>query len=144
MIGDGDGRRNVRELIARYRTDLRATALHTDSTGFETHERAWDPRGIGANYHAMTQRASLVEAEGKIHRVDSDFGSTLTVSNTDSQSNCWVNWKLWVNPVDFRFGRERSVGASAGLAADDAHDGGREPGRRADRAHAAPAAEHDR
>ena len=62
MIGNGDGRRNVRELITRYRTDLKATALHTDSTGFETHERAWDPRGIGANYHAMTQRASLVEA----------------------------------------------------------------------------------
>jgi hypothetical protein len=27
----------------------------------------------------------------KIHRVDPDFGSTLTVSSRDSQSNCWVN-----------------------------------------------------
>jgi hypothetical protein len=29
--------------------------------------------------------------EGKIHRVDPDFGSTLTASNRDSQSNCWFN-----------------------------------------------------
>ena len=61
MIGSGDGRRNVRELISRYRTDLARTTLHTDSTGYEMHERAFDYRGIGANYHAMTQRASLVE-----------------------------------------------------------------------------------
>ena len=32
--------------------------------------------------------------KGKIHRVDPDFGSTLTVCNRDSQSNCWVNWKI--------------------------------------------------
>ena len=29
--------------------------------------------------------------DGEIHRVGPDFGSTLTVSNRNSQSNCWVN-----------------------------------------------------
>jgi hypothetical protein len=29
--------------------------------------------------------------QSKIHRVDPDFGSTLAVSNRDSQPNCWVN-----------------------------------------------------
>lgn len=61
MIGAGDGRRNVREIISKYCTDLAKTVLHSDSTGYEIHPRAWDPRGIGANYHAMTQRTSLVE-----------------------------------------------------------------------------------
>jgi hypothetical protein len=44
-----------------------------------------------------------MEAEGEIHRVDPDFGSTFTASNRDSQSNCWFNLKSWVNPVNFRF-----------------------------------------
>lgn len=61
MIGTGAGKRQVRELVSRYRAEFGATMLQTDSTGFEDHERAADPRGIGANYHAMTQRASLVE-----------------------------------------------------------------------------------
>ena len=52
-----------RELISRYHTDLSPTAFQTDSTGYEDHVRAWDTRGIGANYHAMVQRASLVETE---------------------------------------------------------------------------------
>jgi hypothetical protein len=29
--------------------------------------------------------------EGEIHRVGPDFGSSLTISDRDSQSNCWVN-----------------------------------------------------
>ena len=48
-----------------------------------------------------------VGSKGKVHRVDPDFASTLTVSSRDSQSNCWVNWKLWVNPVNFRFKGQR-------------------------------------
>ena len=42
------------------------------------------------------------ELEGKIHRVDSDFGSSLTVSNRDHQSNCWVNWKIMGQPCEFQ------------------------------------------
>jgi hypothetical protein len=44
----------------------------------------------------------LALAKGKIHRVDPDFGSTLTVSNRDSQSNCWVNWKIMGRPCEFQ------------------------------------------
>jgi hypothetical protein len=40
--------------------------------------------------------------EGKIHRVDPDFGSTSTVSNRDYQSNCWVNWKIMGQPCEFQ------------------------------------------
>ena len=40
--------------------------------------------------------------EGKIHRVDPDFASTLTASNRDSQSNCWVNWKIMGQPCEFQ------------------------------------------
>jgi hypothetical protein len=40
--------------------------------------------------------------EGKIHRVDPDFGSTLTVSNRDYQSNWWVNWKIMGQPCEFQ------------------------------------------
>jgi hypothetical protein len=40
--------------------------------------------------------------EGKIHRVDPDSGSTLTVSNRDSQSDCWVNWKIMGQPCEFQ------------------------------------------
>jgi hypothetical protein len=47
--------------------------------------------------------------KGEIHRVDPEFGSTVTVSSRDSQSNCWVNWKKWVNPVNFRFERHAGI-----------------------------------
>ena len=40
--------------------------------------------------------------EGKIHRVDSDFESTLKVSNRGLQSNCWVNRKITVQPCEFQ------------------------------------------
>jgi hypothetical protein len=38
----------------------------------------------------------------KSHRVGPDFGSTLTVSNRDSQSNCWVNWNVMGQPCEFQ------------------------------------------
>ena len=50
------------EIISRFRTDLKSTVLETDSTGMESHRRGWDARGIGANYHAVVQQASVVEA----------------------------------------------------------------------------------
>ena len=40
--------------------------------------------------------------EGKIHRVNPDFGSTLTASSMDSQSKCWVNWKIMGQPCEFQ------------------------------------------
>ena len=46
--------------------------------------------------------ASRAGAEGEIHRVDPDFGSSLTVSNRDSHSNCWVNWKIMGQPCGFQ------------------------------------------
>jgi hypothetical protein len=42
------------------------------------------------------------DSEGKIHRVDPHFGSTLTASSMDSQSNCWVNWKIMGQPCEFQ------------------------------------------
>ena len=39
--------------------------------------------------------------EPEIHRVDPEFGSTLTVSNRDSQSNCWVNLRILGQPCEF-------------------------------------------
>jgi hypothetical protein len=48
---------------------------------------------------------------GKIHRVDPDFGSTLTASKRDSQSNCWVNWKIMGEPCKFQvLGAARATG----------------------------------
>ena len=40
--------------------------------------------------------------EGKIHRVDPAFGSTLTVSSRYSQSKCWINWKIMGQPCEFQ------------------------------------------
>jgi hypothetical protein len=40
--------------------------------------------------------------QGEIHRVDPDFGSTLTAANRDSQSSCWVNWKIVGQPCEFQ------------------------------------------
>ena len=33
---------------------------------------------------------------------DPDFGSSLTVSSRDSQSNCWVNWKILGQPCEIQ------------------------------------------
>jgi hypothetical protein len=51
---------------------------------------------------AAPQLESVPEFEGKIHRVDPAFGSTLTASNRDSQSNCWVNSKIVGQPCEFQ------------------------------------------
>ena len=56
---------------------------------------------------AAPQLESVPEFEGKIHRVDPAFGSTLTASNRDSQSNCWVNWKIMGQPCEFQVPRSR-------------------------------------
>jgi hypothetical protein len=68
-----------------------------------------------ARWRPSTSRASLMRTRpdrepcGKIPRVDPDFGSTLTSSNRNSQSNCWANWKIVGQPgefqdyMDFRF-----------------------------------------
>ena len=40
--------------------------------------------------------------QGKIHRVDPDFGSTLTFANRDSQPNCWVNWNIMGQACGFQ------------------------------------------
>jgi hypothetical protein len=37
----------------------------------------------------------------EIHRIDPEFGSTLTISNRDSQSNCWVNLRILGQPCEF-------------------------------------------
>jgi hypothetical protein len=52
---------------------------------------------------AATTAASptVLRREGKIHRVDPDFGSAFTVSNRDSQT-AGSTGQVWVNPVDFR------------------------------------------
>jgi hypothetical protein len=46
--------------------------------------------------------AGGIPSKGKIQRVGPDFGSTLTVSNRDSQSNCWVNWNILGQPCEFQ------------------------------------------
>jgi hypothetical protein len=58
-------------------------------------------------------RSPLLALQGKVHRVDPlvdpDFGSTLTVSNRDSHSNCWVNWKTMGQPCEFQVFPVRSI-----------------------------------
>ena len=49
-------------------------------------------------------RAGASIRKGETHRVDPDCGSTLTFSNRDSQSNCWVNWKIMGQPCEFQVG----------------------------------------
>jgi hypothetical protein len=49
----------------------------------------------------------LLAVEGKIHRADPDFGSTVTVSTRNYQSNCWVNWKINGPPCEYQvWGRQ--------------------------------------
>jgi hypothetical protein len=52
----------------------------------------------------------ILQEEGKIHRVDPDFGPTLTASNRDKQSNCWVNLKILGQPCGFQV-KAREAGA---------------------------------
>jgi hypothetical protein len=48
--------------------------------------------------------SGCVWGEGKINRVGPDFGSPLPVSSRDSESNCWVNWKIVGQPCEFQVG----------------------------------------
>jgi hypothetical protein len=59
-------------------------------------------RDLRAEVVRVVPRDHLEHLQGKIHRVDPDFGSTLTASNRDSQSNCWVNWKIMGQPCEFQ------------------------------------------
>ena len=58
---------------------------------------------VGLSGVRMALPPAVAGEEGKIHRVDPDFGSTSTASDRDSQSNCCrVNWKkygstLWIS-----------------------------------------------
>jgi hypothetical protein len=73
---------------------------------------------VGSNMYSRVHKIDAPSAgerrEGKIHRNDPDFGSTLTVSNRDSQSDCWVDWKIMGQPCEFQVetlcGLERSGG----------------------------------
>ena len=68
-------------------------------------------------------------AEGKIHRVDPDFGSTFSVSNRGSQSNCWVNWKTMGQPCGFQvWVRPCNLAPSNCLAAWESGERGRQSG----------------
>jgi hypothetical protein len=53
--------------------------------------------------------------QGKIHRVDPDFGSALTASDRDSQSNCCqVNWKIMGQPCEFQVRGRRLARTACG------------------------------
>jgi hypothetical protein len=62
--------------------------------------RAAEPRRHLDPLPLPARALDLSLREGKIHRVDPDFGSTLTVSNRDYQSNCWVDWKIMGQPCE--------------------------------------------
>jgi hypothetical protein len=48
--------------------------------------------------------AALGQVKPEIHRVDPEFGSTLTVSNRDSlNQTAGSTCEFWVNPVNFTF-----------------------------------------
>jgi hypothetical protein len=64
------------------------------AVAFMARERAWRAK--------TAHLREGLDLEGKIHRVDPDFGSTLTVSSRDSQSNCWVRWKIMGQPCEFQ------------------------------------------
>ena len=72
------------------------------------------PLGVGWSRLKVDDEAT----KGKIHRVDPEFGSTLTVSNRDFQSNCWVNLRILGQPCEFYLvGRRlRARAAGAGRA----------------------------
>jgi hypothetical protein len=69
-------------------------------TGSMTQVSPCDGRATSAHAVSVTY-LPVPHCKPEIHRVDPEFGSTLTVSNRDSQSNCWVNLRILVNPVNF-------------------------------------------
>ena len=70
---------------------------------FET-ERARGERALsrGCVESAREGFEAALRYAPEIHRVDPDSGSTLTGSIRDSQSNCWVNWKIMGQPCEFQ------------------------------------------
>jgi hypothetical protein len=70
---------------------------------------------------ASTARRAPRRPEGKIHRVDPDFGSTLTASNRDYQSNCWVNWKIMGQPCEFQVPGVQCADGSVGRVPGRSH-----------------------
>jgi hypothetical protein len=56
--------------------------------------------------------AQKPSAEGKIHRADPYLGPTLTSSNRNYQSNCWVNLKMMGQPCRFQASARRAGAGS--------------------------------
>ena len=96
------------ELVPPLAVPLSATESLTNSLsatlpGVEYFMEYYVSDNPGASKGGATSTAALLTAaKGKIHRVDPDFGPTLTVSNRNSQSNCWVNWKIMGQPCEFQ------------------------------------------
>jgi hypothetical protein len=80
----------------RTKTEWRLIAMLQATRNLAGHE----PRAM-----VYFRVASSARPEGKVHRVGPDFGSTLTVFNRDSQSNCWVDWKITGQPCEFQVRR---------------------------------------
>jgi hypothetical protein len=87
----------------------RASSLATATAGIQCAGHTW---------HDVDETSVMAAHEGKIHRVDPDFGSTLTVSNRDYQSKCWVNWKIMGRHVSFRLWQHGPRQARAGIEVD--------------------------
>ena len=81
---------------ARHRRD------EWDALQKRTVPRQWKRGARGRTAGSSSARRRRGCGEGKIHRVGPDFGSTLTVSNRDSQSSCWVKLKIMGQPCEFQ------------------------------------------
>jgi hypothetical protein len=79
-------------------------ARHASGPGHHRRARA----AGGRDRSPPRPAADAAAAEGKTYRVGLDFGSTLTASNKDSQSNCWVNWKIMGQPCEFQVREPRT------------------------------------
>jgi hypothetical protein len=75
-------------------------AVHADLTAEVAATLSSKAAALRTNPAGST--AAVAAPKGKIHRVDPDCGPTLTVSNRDSQSNCWVSWKIMGQPCEFQ------------------------------------------
>jgi hypothetical protein len=96
----------------------------------------------GSHAAMVSFRKHALQLRGKIHRVDPDFGSTLTVSNRDSQSTRWVNWYIMGQPCEFQVcaaARSHHAARQSTASRPDpgrrggGHGGGRNRGGRCDR-----------
>jgi hypothetical protein len=87
--------------------DLKTKAIDIASADFKRRFVAFQVNSVRKSQSAAASTAeknvgATVDPKGKIHRVDPDFGSFLTVSNRDSQSKFWVNWKFMGQPCAFQ------------------------------------------